>query len=294
MAKRSVVRVPRVSGRVSPRSARPSGSRLGGRLIIALIMAAVALFSYFGSSSTNEITGETQYIGLTQEQEIALGLQSEPQMIQEFGGLARDENAQAYVDEIGFKIVNANPAVRNSGYEFDFHLLDDPETVNAFALPGGPIFITTALFNRLETEGQLAGVLGHEIGHVVGRHSAERIANQKLTEGLTGAVVVATSDGQDPNTAAARIAQLVGNFINMSYGREDELQSDELGVVFMAEAGYDPRSLIGVMEILEAASGGASGPEFASTHPNPGNRVARIEETIAEVFPNGVPNGLEP
>ena len=173
-------------------------------------------------------------------------------------------------------------------------MLDDPETVNAFALPGGPIFITTALFNRLETEGQLAGVLGHEIGHVVGRHSAERIANQKLTEGLTGAVVVATSDGQDPNTAAARIAQLVGNFINMSYGREDELQSDELGVVFMAEAGYDPRSLIGVMEILEAASGGASGPEFASTHPNPGNRVARIEETIAEVFPNGVPNGLEP
>lgn len=292
--KRSVVRVPKVSGRAAPRSGRPSGRGLGGRLLIALLVAGFALFSYFSSSSTNEITGETQYIGITQEQEIAMGLQSEPQMIREFGGLAPDESAQAYVDEIGFKLVNAVPEVRDSGYEFDFHLLDDPETVNAFALPGGPIFITTALFNRLETEGQLAGVLGHEIGHVVGRHSAERIAKQQLTEGLTGAVVIATSENQDPNVAAARIAQMVGAFINMKYGREDELQSDELGVIFMTEAGYDPRALIRVMEILEEASGGASQPEFASTHPNPGNRIARIEEAIAEAYPNGIPEGLEP
>lgn len=285
-----------LGGRAAPRSGRPSGSGLGIRLIIGLVMAAIALFTYFGSSTTNEITGETQYIGITKEQEIALGLQSEPQMIQEFGGLAPDEQAQAYIDEIGFKLVNSMPEVRNSGYEFDFHLLDDPETVNAFALPGGPIFITTALLNRLETEGQLAGILGHEIGHVIGRHSAARIAKQQLTQGLTGAVVIAASDPDNPNSAArtAQMAAIVGSLINMRYGREDELQSDNLGVKIMVEAGYDPRSLIRVMEILEEASGGARQPEFLSTHPNPGNRIAEIEAAIQEVYPNGVPGGLTP
>lgn len=288
------VRRPQVSGRTAPRRGRASGKGLGGRLLMALVMAGIALFSYFSSSSTNEITGETQYISITQEQEIAMGLQSEPQMISQFGGLENDQRKQAYVDEIGLKLVNANPLVRDSGYEFDFHLLDDDQTVNAFALPGGPIFITTALFNRLQTEGQLAGVLGHEIGHVVARHSAARMAKQQLTEGLTGAVVIVASDSEGGAEQTARIAQMVGNFINMSYGRDDELQSDELGVVFMAEAGYDPRSLIGVMEILEEASGGSSQPEFASTHPNPGNRIARINEVIEREFPNGVPEGLEP
>jgi predicted Zn-dependent protease len=141
----------------------------------------------------------------------------------------------------------------------------------------------------------LAGVLGHEVGHVVGRHSAEHIAKQQLTQGLTGAVVLSTYDPNDPSSQrTAQIAMVIGQLVNMKFGREDELESDHLGVRFISEAGYDPRALIGVMQILEEASGGARQPEFFSTHPNPENRVARIEEAIQQQFPGGVPEGLKP
>jgi predicted Zn-dependent protease len=195
---------------------------------------------------------------------------------------------------VGKKLVT-NSAASQTNYPFEFHLLADDQTVNAFALPGGPVFITAALFKRLETEGQLAGVLGHEIGHVVARHSAQRIAKQELTQGLTGALVMSTYDPNDPSSQrTAQVAMLVGNLVNMKYGREDELQSDTLGVRFMSDAGYDPRALIGVMRILEEASGGGGQPEFFSTHPNPENRIGQIQQAIQENFPNGVPEGLTP
>jgi predicted Zn-dependent protease len=260
---------------------------MGLRLLIAAGIALFSLLSYFGTRQTNPVTGEAQYVDLSPEQEIAMGLQAAPQMAAQHGGLHPDRQAQALVDEVGNRIVAAS-AAKDSPYQFEFHLLADTQTVNAFALPGGQIFITAALLERLETIGQLAGVLGHEVGHVIGRHGAEHLAKQKLTQGLIGAVGTATDVG------GARMAAAIGQLLNMQYGRSDELESDKLGVVFMAQAGYDPRSLIGVMRILEEASGGARQPEFMSTHPSPGNRVAQIEQTIAEVFPNGVPAGLEP
>ncbi len=270
--------------RMSPR--RRSGGN--ARFIIALVIGAFALISYFGSSQYNEVTGETQYISLTQNQEIALGLQATPQMIQQHGGLHPNQELQDLVDEVGFRLVQQSGA-SDRGWEYEFHLLSDPDTINAFALPGGQIFITTALFERFTTEGQLAGVLGHEIGHVVARHGAQRIAKSELTEGLIGAVVVAAEDAR-----AAQVASMIGNLVNMKYGRDDELQSDALGVQFMAQAGYDPRAMIRVMEILAEAGGGSGQPEFFSTHPNPENRIGEIEAAIQEIFPNGVPDGLTP
>jgi predicted Zn-dependent protease len=138
--------------------------------------------------------------------------------------------------------------------------------------------------------------MAHEIGHVLARHSAQQIAKQELTQGLTGAAVIATYDPNNPATqGTAQIALLIGQLVNMKYGRDDELQSDRLGVQILAEAGYDPRAMIEVMNILAAASeGGARPPEFFSTHPNPDNRIAQIEEAIAQEFPNGVPEGLDP
>jgi predicted Zn-dependent protease len=284
---------PSLRQRAYPAATR-GGCGGGGRLLIALAMAAFALISYFGSKTLNPITGEEQYINITEEQEIALGLQAAPELAQQFGGLEPDQQAQALVDQIGQRIV-AESAASQSDYPFEFHLLADPQTVNAFALPGGQIFITTALLDRLETEGQLAGVLGHEVGHVIGRHSAERIAKEQLGQGLTGALVIATYDPDDPSSQrTAQVAALIQGLILMRYGREDELESDRLGVRFMSEANYDPRALIRVMEILEEASGGSSQPEFLSTHPNPGNRRARIQEAIEATFPDGVPPGMTP
>lgn len=257
------------------------------RLIMAVVIAGFALLSYQCSSEYNPVTGEDQHIAMTEEQEIALGLQAVPEMMAQHGGLSPDQSAQQLVDRVGERLVAASDA-SETPWQFEFHLLADPELVNAFALPGGQIFITEALLRRFKTEGELAGVLGHEIGHVVARHSAERLAQQQLTQGLTGAVLVATGAGG----SEAQVAQMVSQLINMKYGRDDELQSDVLGVRFMARAGYDPRALMRVMQILESAGGGRGQPEWMSTHPSHGNRIETIAAAIEEMYPDGVPPSL--
>jgi predicted Zn-dependent protease len=280
---------------VRRRLRRASGGRSFpvGRILVALVIAAFSVISYCSSRSYNDVTGETQYVGISREQEIAIGLQAAPEMSQQHGGLYPDEALQEHVDSVCRRIIS-NSEVGETEWPFECHLLADEETVNAFALPGGQMFLTAALYERLETEGQLAGVMAHEMGHVVARHSAQRIAKMELTQGLTGAVVIATYDPDNPRSqGSAQIAALIGQLVNMKFGREDELQSDRLAVQYMAEAGYDPRSLIRMMEILAEASEGNRPPEFFSTHPNPENRIARIQEAIDEQFPDGVPDGLE-
>ena len=143
---------------------------------------------------------------------------------------------------------------------------------------------------RLQNEAQLAGVLGHEVGHVVGRHSAEQIAKGQFAQQLVGAFGVATSDDQGHDGRA--IAGVVAQMVQLKYGRGDELQADSLGVRFMSEAGYDPRAMISLMEVLAQASGGSSQPEWMSSHPDPGNRAERIRQAITSRFPDGVPSNL--
>ena len=183
----------------------------------------------------------------------------------------------------------AQSVAAKSGYPFKFHTLADPRTVNAFALPGGQIFITMSLLSKLETEGQLAGVLGHEVGHVLARHSAEHIAKNQLTQGLTGAFAMGSG-----SMSAAQIGQTVGQMTMLKYGRDDEIEADALGLRLMSEAGYDPRAMIRVMQILEKASGGSRNPEFQSSHPSPPRRIEEINAKLKNAFPNGIPAGLTP
>lgn len=270
------------------------GFRISGRLIIGVVIALVSIVGYYGRSALNPITGQKQHISMTVDQEIALGLHAAPDMAAQFGGLSNDREARGLVDTVGKRLVAAIPKA-GAVYPFDFHLLADQKTVNAFALPGGQVFITEGLLKRLETEGQLAGVLGHEVGHVVGRHSAEQVAKAELTQGLTGAAVMAAYDPNRPGSGnSAAMAMLVGQLVNLRFSREHELDADRMGVRFMADAGYDPESMVGVMHVLEkAASGGGRQPEFFQTHPNPEHRIERIQEAIQKEFPSGVPAGLK-
>ncbi len=244
-------------------------------LIIGLAMAAFQAFKYYSSTQTNPITGEEQRVQWNTEEEIQLGLQAVPQMAQEYGGLHPDQRAQDYLDQVGQKLVNSTIAAK-TGYPYDFHLLADDQVVNAFALPGGQCFITAALFSKLKNEDQLAGVMGHEIGHVIHRHGAERSASQGFIQGLIQSVLIGTGGDQ----ALTQVASMVGQYSSMKYGRDQELESDDFGVRLMIEAGYDPTQLIGVMDILEEASGGQKVPEFQSTHPSPENRREKIKEAI--------------
>jgi beta-barrel assembly-enhancing protease len=265
--------------------------RLNPRMLIAVVILLVGIASYYGKNVMNPVTGEKQHISLTTDQEIALGLGSAPKMAEEFGGLDPDENAQALVRRVGERVM-ANSVASTTPYKFQYHLLRDPETVNAFALPGGPIFITRGLLTRLQNEAQLAGVLGHETGHVVARHSAEHMAKSQLGQSIVGAIYVGSSDQYGRGQQAAMMAAVANQMVQLKYGRQDELEADTLGVRVMSEAGFDPRALLGVMKILEEASGGKRQSEFMSSHPNPGNRQQVIEAAIEKLYPNGVPREL--
>lgn len=266
---------------------------ISGRLIMAAIVAIVALVGYFGATQINPVTNEQQHLSMTPEQEIALGKQAAPEMEAQFGGLSQDQALQAKVTDVGNAVVKASDASK-SPYQYEFHVLADQKTVNAFALPGGQVFITEALMKLLQTDGELAGVLSHEIFHVVGRHSAEQAARAQLSDGLTGAAVLATYDPNDPASAnSAQVAQLISQMVGMRYGREDELESDNQGVHYMAQSGYDPRAMVTVMQKLEQASNGQEPPEFFSTHPSPERRIEKIQEEINKEFPNGVPDNLK-
>ncbi len=240
------------------------------RLLIGVAIVVFAFIRRCSQQETNPYTGRTQAISLSPEQEIAIGLQSAPGMAQQHGGLHPDNRYQALVDNVGNKLINSSLA-KQTPYRYEFHLLADKNTINAFALPGGQIFITYALFSQLENEDQLAGVLGHEIGHVLGKHSNERITDSKYWQTLimgAGAIDMGA------------VASQIGNGTLLKNGREDELESDELGVHFMLDAGYNPMEMIGVMEILKAAAGPNRAPEFQSTHPDPENRIEKIKEAI--------------
>lgn len=274
------------------------GRGFGGgsmRVIIGLIIAAVGLFTYYSRTQKNPVTGEDQRVALSVDQEKALGLQAAPEMAAKMGGAldpARNQQA-ALVRDIGQRLVQKSDAATSPYRDtWGFHLLADDQTVNAFALPGGQIFITKALLDRLENEAQLAGVLGHEIGHVINRHSAEQMAKGQLGQSMAAAVGVAASDSQGGGGAYVAAA-MANQMLQLRYGRQDELESDNYGLKYMAQAGYDPSQMVRVMEILKQASGGSGrGPSFMQTHPNPDDRVKHIKEWVAQNYPNGIPATL--
>ena len=263
----------------------------GRHIFLGFAVAVIGAVMYYCNQQVNPVTGEKQHISLSPQQEIAMGMAAAPEMEQQFGGELPDASVQEAVSRVGRKVVAGSDAAR-SEYKYDFHVLRDPETVNAFALPGGQVFVTAGLLKHLTNEAQLSGVLAHEVGHVVGRHSAEHVAKAQFTQILVGAAGVAASDDRGDGQRAAAIAAMVGSLVNMKFSRQDESEADAFGVKYMSQAGYDPRTMIELMRILKEASGPSRQPEFLNTHPDPGNREQAIQAEIARLFPNGVPSGL--
>ena len=275
------------------------------RLLVGVGIALFALASYYFATDTNPVTGrEERVAGVSPDQEVQMGYAAAPEMVRQMGGQAPPNSPeQRFLEEVGNRLLSAPYRDGKSiaqimeenqvPWRFSFTLIADDQTVNAFALPGGPVFMTRALLSRLENEAQVAGVLGHEIGHVIERHGLERIAKSNLQQQLAGAVAVAAEDGSGRGYNAAVLAQTFGSFLQLGYGREDELESDQIGLRSMVSAGYDPRQMIRVMEILRDATGGrGGGPEFMQTHPHPESRIEQINAFLRENFPNGVPAEL--
>lgn len=247
--------------------------RLMSRLIAALIIALVGLFIYFSQTQKNPITGAKQHVSLSADQEIRLGIESAPEMVNQMGGeIPKTDPRALVVEKVGKRLVSV-PIAEKSPWRFEFHLLRDSDTVNAFALPGGQIFITLGLLQQLQNEADLAGVLGHEIGHVFERHTAEQMAKNQLGQSMVIAVGTAASD-QVPS--AYIIAAFVNQMVQLKYSREDEQESDQWGIRLLEESNYNPIAMINVMEVLKKASNSAGLDIFAS-HPNPDKRIKDIK-----------------
>lgn len=261
-----------------------NGNQGRSRLIMALLIVAMGLFMYYTHTEKNPITGEKQHISISPQQEIRLGIQAAPEMAAKMGGEipASDPRTQE-VQRIGNQIV-AQTQAHKGPWKFQFHLLADPKTINAFALPGGQVFITLGLLNKLQTEGQLAGVLSHEIGHVIQRHAAQQMAKGELGQIFVTATGVGMSDPNNPNRAylGTVIASMVNQMTQLHYSRHDELEADQWGIRLLVEAGYDPQSMIQVLDILEKAVPGGHKPEMLLTHPYPENRKKQLEEYLAK------------
>ena len=258
------------------------------RLLIGLVIAVVAVVGYFTHTSVNPVTGESQHVQMSAAEETQLGLASAPQMSQQFGGDApRDDPEAREVRYVGNRIWTTSDAAR-SQYQYQYHLVNDARTVNAFALPGGQVFITRALYDALADEAELAAVLGHETGHVVERHSAQQVEQANLGRQLVVAVGVGSRNG----FRDAAIAGVVDKVTQLKFSRNDESQADSCGLRYMVQAGYDPRAMLDLMKILEQQSNGGRTPEFLVTHPYPQHRMQDIQAQLDGTYPNGIPTHL--
>lgn len=263
--------------------------RLIARFVLPLV--ALLLAPALTGCVTNAATGKSQFNSLSRDEEIAMGTEAQTEIIPQYGGAVDDPALQAYVTEVGMKMV---PYVEGDygSLPWEFTLLDT-EVINAFALPGGKVFLTRGLASKLSSEAEMAGVLGHEIGHVTAEHADKRITNQLIFTGvLIGASVGAGFS--DDGWIQAGVPLLVGvggqGFL-LKFGRGEEYESDTLGIRYMTKAGYNPEGQVRVMQVLADASQGAGRqPEFLSTHPYPESRVKRAEEIIRKDYPQTIDN----
>lgn len=237
---------------------------------------------------SNQATGKRIFtLGMSRQQQISLGAQAAPQFTKEMGGRVEDQRLQAYVDRIG-KGMARHTEGQNPTLPWEFNYVNTDQ-VNAFALPGGKVFFTRGLAERLTSEAQMAGVIGHEIGHVTAEHGAQRIASQTAFNVgvVAAAVIVGVSGDRDVQRAGAigiPALAIGGNLVLLKFGREEELEADRLGVRYMVKEGYNPRGQMEVMQVLQRLSGGAKQPEFLSTHPDPGARVQQVEQLLRSEY----------
>ena len=259
-----------------------SRSRLLGGALLALMVAALV------GCATNPATGKRQLHLMSRSQSIELGNEAKGPLTEEFGGAVPNAALQAYVTEVGMKLA-AQAEADYPSLPWEFTLLDS-EVINAFALPGGKVFITRGLAERFTSEAQLAAVLGHEVGHVTGEHVNERLSKQIGASILLVGVGVAagSSDTAWVREAVPALVGVGAGAFMMKFSRDDELESDRLGMRYAARAGYEPAAMIQVMEVLaEASGGGSSGlDEFFSTHPLPATRIDRAKSRLRDNYPD--------
>ncbi|HEX7122118.1 MAG TPA: M48 family metalloprotease [Gemmatimonadaceae bacterium] len=266
-----------------PRRGRPSRRRwpIATRAFRHLLPGALLLAGT--TCATNPVTGRRELALVSEGQEIQMG-QEGAQAVRATMGLVPDSALQRYVASLGMMMAKAS---ERPNLPWQFAVVDDP-VVNAFALPGGPVFVTRGILTHMNSEAQLMSVLGHEIGHITARHSVRQISQSQLAQlGLGVAIIARPELGQFGDILSSGLGLLF-----LKFGRGDELEADELGFRYMVNAGFHPSAMADMFRTLERIGAGSQGgvPEWLSTHPDPGNRV---ENTLKRIQETTLPSGLQ-
>src|SRR5947207_2018407 len=229
----------------------------------------------FAACAVNPATGKRQLMVVSEGEEIQMGAQYDSQVVLSIGEYP-DPALQRYVADLGKKLAATS---ERPNLPWTFRVVDEP-SVNAFAIPGGHVYVTPGILAHISNEAELATVMGHEIGHVTARHTAHEMSKQELAQlGLAVGSIASAQVAQYAGLASQALQVLF-----LKFSRDDENQADALGVRYSSRANYDSRQMISVMQMLdqlESQSGGKL-PEWLATHPNPGNRIEHINSVLAQ------------
>ena len=244
------------------------------RYAIAIYLTGILMLT--NSCATNPVTGKKDIMLVSEGQELAMGKQSDPEIIN-FFGLYNDPKLQSFINEKG-KAMGA--VSHRPGLAYEFKIVDSP-VINAFAVPGGYVYFTRGIMAHFNNEAEFAGVLGHEIGHVTARHSAQQQSKSMLAQvGLVAGMIALPQFGQFAEAAQQGLGVLF-----LKFGRDDERESDKLGVEYSTKIGYDAQHMANFFRTLEREgekNGGGAVPNFMSTHPSPGERYETVTKLAAE------------
>ena len=267
--------------------------RSGGiRWWVLLVFAAYAAFSWFGGAKTDPYTGEKARYGASVDEEAQLGLQAFTEVLsqekpldashptaKQIEGIARRLVARASEVEAQLAAENSQPSP-DLARTFDWSVaVLESEQANAFCLPGGKMAVYTGLIPVTQNENAMAIVMGHEIAHALLRHGSQRMAQQKLVQigQMAAGVAVGEMDMQQQQMLMAALGAGLQYGVVLPYGRDHETQADEVGLMLAAAACYDPHEAVPLWNRMSGIGGGARPPEFASTHPDPANRIANLQ-----------------
>jgi len=248
------------------------------RCLILLILS----FPVLAGCPKVPVSGRRSLILVPESQELSLGAQSYQEILQQ-SKLSTDADAAGMVRRVGERIAQVS---HRPDYGWEYNLLDDPKTVNAFCLPGGKVAVYTGILPVTRTEAGLAVVLGHEIAHAIAKHGAERISEQMLI--AFGQLSLDAAMQKKPKEtramAAAAYGAGTGLGVVLPFGRYQESEADRLGLVYMAKAGYDPREALAFWQRMEKNSPGDQPPEFLSTHPHHETRIENLKSWMPQAL----------
>ena len=241
-----------------------------------ILLLSLPLTALLSGCAVNPVTGQEELMLFGPDKDVELGRKYGPQIEKALGGRFPDENLQSYVNRVGQRLARV---CHRPDIAYHFTAVRQKQ-INAFAVPGGYIYITTGLLEKLETEAQLAAILGHKIGHVVARDTMAALSRQI---GMTALVAASAGVGGRGSGDLMAGAAFVSGVLSLQYSREDEKAADLVGLSYMVQAGYDPNGMVETMQILQELQS-IRPIEFFSTHPNPESRLGYLQERIGRRY----------